>query len=420
MSISPPSSLLHLSRPSSLRPTPSTRRHRSSSIHSSGVENMSMSSSGSSSTSFRRFSLTDPTATAAPAPAASFSSSAASSSSSSHSSSSSRPLHPMSFSQISLHLPDSDGDQRACVAKRGSHTSTDILSTLAEGSVGLAVPRDRWQPDCSSALCSFPCCTALFAPPENRSYFALYRRRHHCRLCGLLFCADHTTQRAPVTVTDANGAQSIVSERVCDVCIPPPRDGGAGLSGQPSRRGSQTSSVTDSNRLSETILTPSEEVPILNASLVCSQVSSPVHASPEQLAPIQSWMDASGILSLYPLAVNASHSGRPPSNPSAPPLFTRRDKSPVQTLHQRRQAKHAELWIPEKWGYKREQFDVTYHQDFDGDSDAEEPAGGIVEDGPFRYRAPAKRAVNPARTPTLSRQSSVGELSKAPRVHVNL
>jgi hypothetical protein len=58
-----------------------------------------------------------------------------------------------------------------------------------------------------------------------------------------------------------------------------------------------------------------------------------------RLAPIEEWMDRSGILSLYPLAVMPSHSKRPASRTTQPavgPLF-------APTLSERRNAREKQL-----------------------------------------------------------------------------
>lgn len=71
------------------------------------------------------------------------------------------------------------------------------------------------------------------------------------------------------------------------------------------------------------------------------------------------------------------------------------------SLRQRRLGNDKSFWIPGTWGYKREDFDPTYH---DGDVEGEiEVEGGLVVDGPIRFRASAKRLASPARTPSEER-----------------
>ena len=56
-------------------------------------------------------------------------------------------------------------------------TATTTASTVPQD------PRAHWVPDDSAAVCS-----------ECGSEFTFVRRRHHCRVCGRLFCGDCTQQ----------------------------------------------------------------------------------------------------------------------------------------------------------------------------------------------------------------------------------
>jgi hypothetical protein len=87
---------------------------------------------------------------------------------------------------------------------------TEQLAAVQAGIVGKVISREQWQPDVSSALCTFPFCTTIFA--STSSYFSLAPRRHHCRKCGKLFCASHSTSRA-LMYDETN---RLSQQRVCD------------------------------------------------------------------------------------------------------------------------------------------------------------------------------------------------------------
>jgi hypothetical protein len=63
--------------------------------------------------------------------------------------------------------------------------------------------RNAWQPDTESSSCN-ACGTK----------FTLWLRRHHCRLCGKLFCNACTTKRAPITALKYH-----IPVRVCETCF---------------------------------------------------------------------------------------------------------------------------------------------------------------------------------------------------------
>ncbi|ORY34206.1 hypothetical protein BCR39DRAFT_516752 [Naematelia encephala] len=274
--------------------------------------------------------------------------------------------------------------------RRIAESCASLLNCVVEGVIGQAMDKAHWQPDAESALCTFPDCTALFAPPT--AYFSFGPRRHHCRLCGLIFCSAHSAQKAPLLHSDNNGQRFTGKERVCDLCVPPPYTTRvtSNSSSTASRRASVSSETTDN--LSHLITPDSEDAPLI-ASCSLLRVSS-ARALPEiqedELAPIQSWMDASGILSLYPLA--AAPRGRS-IQPCAPPLFAPKRES----LRQRRTGTD-DLWIPGTWGYQRRDFDPDFERQ-DG-----EIKGGLVVDGPIIFRAPGIRGASPVvRTPNEER-----------------
>ena len=229
----------------------------------------------------------------------------------------------------------------------------------------------------------------MFAPPENRNFFTIYDRRHHCRLCGRLFCSAHSNQRVPILSYDAQGKRHISTQRVCDVCVNTSDE--VIPAHARSRRASIFSHQTDSTRPSDEIITPSpEDPPIFQSSRQMSIEDS--HSSFERFtASSKPW--SSTTLSTTPSTSQSPDPG-PVSPHSSAPLFTpplagrkRSDASIVQ----RRGSKQNNLWTPGYWGYKQEEFDVTYNQDSDGEDEGPQPQGGLVVDGPFRFRTSARR-----------------------------
>lgn len=169
-------------------------------------------------------------------------------------------------------------------------------------------------------------------------------RRHHCRLCGLIYCAQHSTGRLPLQTTDVQGHVSVRSLRVCDGCC-------AAASDDCARRPSDSApSLTSSSSsgIEEDLLSSPRMHPTrpLNRSLSHTAVA---ELEP-RLAPIEEWMDRSGVLSLYPLAVKPSHGKRPASGSAqaavgplfAPPLSERRCAREKQL---QRQSRNRRMWV---------------------------------------------------------------------------
>ena len=66
----------------------------------------------------------------------------------------------------------------------------------------------RDQPDEASPSCDSPKC---------RSSFNLITRRHHCRHCGHVFCANHTSYAIPLN-QEAKFHPNGIPSRACDTC----------------------------------------------------------------------------------------------------------------------------------------------------------------------------------------------------------
>ncbi|OIW04546.1 hypothetical protein TanjilG_13928 [Lupinus angustifolius] len=70
------------------------------------------------------------------------------------------------------------------------------------------VSRDFWMPDNSCRVCY-----------ECDSHFTIFNRRHHCRLCGRIFCANCTTNSIPASFSsERNSWDELEKIRVCNYC----------------------------------------------------------------------------------------------------------------------------------------------------------------------------------------------------------
>eukprot|EP01062_Namystynia_karyoxenos_P063950 TRINITY_DN567_c0_g3_i1.p1 TRINITY_DN567_c0_g3~~TRINITY_DN567_c0_g3_i1.p1 ORF type:complete len:2175 (+),score=474.88 TRINITY_DN567_c0_g3_i1:78-6527(+) len=70
-------------------------------------------------------------------------------------------------------------------------------SAASAATVGVALPPEQWAPDAAAKAC------ASCSRP-----FTTLRRRHHCRACGDIFCADCSTGRARLQLPEYEGALS--------------------------------------------------------------------------------------------------------------------------------------------------------------------------------------------------------------------
>jgi len=68
--------------------------------------------------------------------------------------------------------------------------------------------RNHWKPDPSSPTCDSPTCSRPFT---------LFIRRHHCRRCGSIFCAPHSTRIVPLD-QHARFHSRAQAFRACDDC----------------------------------------------------------------------------------------------------------------------------------------------------------------------------------------------------------
>lgn len=93
--------------------------------------------------------------------------------------------------------------------KTFSELVTLVKSWLPWRSEPANVSRDFWMPNQSCMVC-YDC----------DSQFTVFNRRHHCRLCGLIFCAKCTAKSVPVPPDDTGlPHQERERIRVCNYCF---------------------------------------------------------------------------------------------------------------------------------------------------------------------------------------------------------
>lgn len=86
----------------------------------------------------------------------------------------------------------------------------DILKTwIPWKSEHLNMSRDFWMPDHSCGMCY-----------ECDSQFSLFNRRHHCRVCGRVFCAKCTENSIPASSNEVKTCRDDAERiRVCNYCF---------------------------------------------------------------------------------------------------------------------------------------------------------------------------------------------------------
>lgn len=84
-----------------------------------------------------------------------------------------------------------------------------LKSWIPKRSKSANVSRDFWMPDNSCRVCY-----------ECDTQFTLFNRRHHCRICGRIFCAKCTANSVPLCTVDTNIAWDDWEKvRVCNYCF---------------------------------------------------------------------------------------------------------------------------------------------------------------------------------------------------------
>ncbi|KAI9033240.1 hypothetical protein DFJ74DRAFT_175258 [Hyaloraphidium curvatum] len=72
----------------------------------------------------------------------------------------------------------------------------------------------HWKADADVGSCEDPACDVRF----GLTLFG-YVRRHHCRACGGIFCAAHSSMEAPLDLDANHDPERGVLVRVCDRCL---------------------------------------------------------------------------------------------------------------------------------------------------------------------------------------------------------
>lgn len=77
----------------------------------------------------------------------------------------------------------------------------------------------NWRPNNSTIACSNPLCD---------QQFSLVVRRHHCRMCGFIFCNNHSQNYVKLSLFTREVWDHGVEARVCDLCCSSVKNGFAG------------------------------------------------------------------------------------------------------------------------------------------------------------------------------------------------
>jgi hypothetical protein len=128
----------------------------------------------------------------------------------------------------------------------------------------------HWIPDTKSNECFWPACRVVFGP---------FNRRHHCRMCGLIFCSSHAASKRRIDRTALPCHDGPFLVRVCDGCA---------------QIGASTSASEEIDRLRD------EFVKVHFATLNHARVDGPTLATPSvvpsvvpSLVPSGRWTDTS-------------------------------------------------------------------------------------------------------------------------------
>ncbi|KAJ3292772.1 hypothetical protein HK104_005047 [Borealophlyctis nickersoniae] len=96
------------------------------------------------------------------------------------------------------------------VAKRSYDSPLRTLVTKTFGSGDIhKLSTDHWVPDREITKCHSNTC---------ETQFGLFKRKHHCRRCGNIFCSQHVANRLKLSLTDHVVNPDGAETRVCDSC----------------------------------------------------------------------------------------------------------------------------------------------------------------------------------------------------------
>ncbi|KAF6139804.1 hypothetical protein GIB67_009651 [Kingdonia uniflora] len=93
--------------------------------------------------------------------------------------------------------------------KRFSEIVDTVKSWIPRRTEPANLSRDFWMPDQSCRVCY-----------ECDAQFTVFNRKHHCRLCGRVFCAKCTSNSIPAPSDDPTktGREDLERIRVCNYC----------------------------------------------------------------------------------------------------------------------------------------------------------------------------------------------------------
>ncbi|ORZ14495.1 hypothetical protein BCR42DRAFT_417026 [Absidia repens] len=119
-------------------------------------------------------------------------------------------IHPLNRSKRSVHLT-------ICPSSGASTSDTPLTPgaadsrQLSQHSTTVTGPpsRHHWKPDSEAAHCEYFDCT---------TWFGIFNRRHHCRRCGEIYCAQHCSNYLRLDQTCQFHRDGALC-RGCDTCI---------------------------------------------------------------------------------------------------------------------------------------------------------------------------------------------------------
>ncbi|MCJ1454580.1 hypothetical protein MMC28_004933 [Mycoblastus sanguinarius] len=130
------------------------------------------------------------------------------------------PTPPRSVHGSTDSLENSEGARPASRRSTADNKKKGALGNVIEDEPLINIPtedlgevtgpptRNHWKPDANAPFCDTPIC---------QRYFGLFERRHHCRLCGNIFCGQHSSFKIPLDQNadfHPNGEQC----RACEYC----------------------------------------------------------------------------------------------------------------------------------------------------------------------------------------------------------
>lgn len=139
-----------------------------------------------------------------------------------------------------------------------------VKSWIPRRSEPANVSRDFWMPDQSCRVCY-----------ECDSQFTVFNRRHHCRICGRVFCAKCTANSVPALSNEQSGREDWERIRVCNYCYKQWKKGTTTVDGA----GAPSPGLTPSPSAMSLVSTKS--------SCTCNSSNSTIGSTPYSTGPYQ-------------------------------------------------------------------------------------------------------------------------------------